>query len=283
MKISRIESILYGVEDLDAGIRFYDEWGLDCVARGAHGADFTLPSGQMVFIRRASDPTLPPTVEKGSSAREITWGVADSASLQEIAAELGSDRKVTQDSEGGLHTYDPNRCAIAFRIVAPTPTAQAKPLAPPSGVTPPVRPQRIAHVVYTTTKSQGRPTSDFYVNRLQFRISDRVNDNGDFLRASGSTDHHNLFIQHRMDELTFNHAAFEVEDFDRVKLAGQYMLARGYKTAVEPGSHFISSQQFWYFKNPCGGDAEYFASKAIVDDSWKTREWDTAPRITPVA
>jgi hypothetical protein len=83
--------------------------------------------------------------------------------------------------------------------------------------------------------------------------------------------------------LTFNHAAFELDDFDQVKLAGKYMLDRNWKTAIEPGTHYVSSQQYWYFKNPCGGDAEYFASDLVVDDAWKTRVWETAPRVSPVS
>ncbi len=279
MKIDRIESILYGVEDVDAGIRFYTDWGLDCLERGAHGADFTMPSGQMVFIRHIDDPAIPPAIEPGSSAREITWGVEDANSLREISAELSRDRTVTQDADGGIHAFDPNHCAIAFRVARPKPATSAR--VNESG--PPVTPERIAHVVYTVTKPQGRPTSDFYVERLQFRISDRVLDNGDFLRASGSLDHHNLFIQHRVDKLTFNHAAFVLDDFDQVKLAGRYVRDNGWTTAIEPGTHYVSSQQYWYFKNPCGGEAEYFASELEVGDSWKTRVWETAPRVSPVS
>lgn len=281
MMINRIESILYGVEDMDAGIRFYEDWGLDCLERGAHGADFTMPSGQMIFIRRANDPSLPPAIEPGSSAREITWGVADTDSLEAVSAELSRDRAVTQDTEGGIHSFDPNNCAIAFRIARPESNDAGSARLNQAG--PPVTPRRIAHVVYTVVKTRGRPTSDFYVERLQFRISDRVLDNGDFLRASGSLDHHNLFIQHRVDKLTFNHAAFELDDFDQVKLAGQYMRDRGWKTAIEPGTHHVSSQQYWYFKNPCGGDAEYFASEMVVDDTWQTRVWETAPRVAPAS
>ncbi len=277
MKITRIESILYGVEDLDTGIRFYRDWGLDCLDVGANGADFGLPSGQTVVLRRADDPALPPAVEIGSSAREITWGVDDADSLQAIAKELSRDREVTTDAAGGIHSYDPNHCAIAFRVARP-PSGTA--VARSDGGGPPIRPERIAHVVYTTTKAQGRPASDFYVERLGFRISDRVLDNGDFLRASGSLDHHNLFIQHRFDKLAFNHVAFEIDSFDQVMLAGNYMKSRGWQTAIEPGTHFVSSQQYWYFKNPCGGEAEYFASDVVVDDTWKTRVWQTAPRVS---
>jgi Glyoxalase/Bleomycin resistance protein/Dioxygenase superfamily len=280
MKITRIESILYGVEDLDTGIRFYQDWGLDCVDRGRHGADFALPSGQMIRIRDAKDATLPAPFEAGSSAREIVWGMQDAASLRAVAQELARDRTVKEDADGTIHSHDPNRCAIAFRVAKPAPPKASATTVPGNQAGPPVKPRRIAHVVFTVTKQQGRPTSDFYVNRLQFRITDRVLDNGDFLRASASTDHHNLFIQHRVDKLTFNHAAFEVDNFDLVMRAGKYMRDHDWKTAIEPGTHHVSSQQYWYFKNPCGGDAEYFASDVVIDDTWKTRVWETAPRVS---
>ena len=34
MKICRIESLLYGVEDLEAGIRYFEDWGVPLVKRG---------------------------------------------------------------------------------------------------------------------------------------------------------------------------------------------------------------------------------------------------------
>jgi hypothetical protein len=279
MKISRIESILYGVENLEAGLRFYEDWGLACIGRGANGADFALPSGQMIFVRRIDDPGLPPAIEPGSTAREITWGVDDPESIQEIAGELSRDRKVWADPEDAIHTYDPNRAAIAFRVMRPALSATTPRLAPTGGAVPPIAPARLAHVVFTVTSEMGRPTSDFYVERLQFRISDRVLDNGDFLRAPGAIDHHNLFIQHRVNSLSFNHAAFQMDSFEDVMRAGEYMRSRSWTTAIEPGSHFVSAQKYWYFKNPCGGEAEYYSTDRIVDDSWQTRVWETARRV----
>ena len=36
MKIARVESLVYGVEDVDAGIRYYEDWGLACVELGSN-------------------------------------------------------------------------------------------------------------------------------------------------------------------------------------------------------------------------------------------------------
>ena len=92
MAIFRIESLVYGVEDLGAGIRYFEDWGLPLAERGAGGADFRLPSGQSIRLLQASDKSLPESAQPGSTLREITWGVDSARSLKAIAAELSRDR-----------------------------------------------------------------------------------------------------------------------------------------------------------------------------------------------
>src|SRR5918996_689579 len=103
MKICRIESMIYGVEDLDAGIRYFEDWGVPLVKRGAKGADFRLPSGQTILVRAAADQSLPATAETGSTLRELVWGVEDAGSLKAIGKELSRDREVKADRDGTLH------------------------------------------------------------------------------------------------------------------------------------------------------------------------------------
>ena len=40
MKITRIESLVFGVEDIAASARYYDDWGLKRVDHGATGVDY---------------------------------------------------------------------------------------------------------------------------------------------------------------------------------------------------------------------------------------------------
>ena len=67
------------------------------------------------------------------------------------------------------------------------------------GVNEPVQPGkppelvRMGHVVFFCPKGQNEKASNFYLNRLGFRLTDRAMDLGDFLRAPGSQWHHNLF------------------------------------------------------------------------------------------
>ena len=71
--------------------------------------------------------------------------------------------------------------------------------------------------------------------------------------------------------------AFEVNSFDEIMTGGQYMLERGAESVSGPGRHSLGSNCFWYFKNPCGGDIEYFADMDRLDDSWEPRYWEESP------
>ena len=106
MTISRIESLVYGIEDMDAGIRYFEDWGLECLERGADGAHFATPAGQSVVLKMATDASLPDAIERGSTLREVIWGVDDAADLRRIGAELARDREVKKGANGTLHTLD---------------------------------------------------------------------------------------------------------------------------------------------------------------------------------
>lgn len=281
MKISRIESMIYGVEDLEAGMRYFQDWGVPLAERGAHGADFRLPSGQTILLRQASDKSLPATAESGSTLREIVWGVINARSLRAIGTELARDREVKADRDGTLHSRDECGFAIAFRTTRPAKKKPAK-KAPPRMNHPfdperRARPQRVGHIVYTVRKDDLAKGSAFYQKRLGFRLSDAT-PGGDFLRCSGTHDHHSLFLLSRPDRRAFNHIAFEVGGgLDEIILGGKFMLDRGWQPDSPVGRHILGSNLFWYFNNPSGGRTEYYADMDQMDDKWKPRVWKTHP------
>jgi catechol 2,3-dioxygenase-like lactoylglutathione lyase family enzyme len=280
MTILRVESMVYGAEDLDASIRYFEDWGLPCMERGARGADFALPSGQTILVRSAKDAGLPSAPEGGPTLREAVWGVSDAAGLKRIGAELARDREVKADSSGTLHAHDEAGFAIGFRLAAIAP--KAAPAAAPRMNNPfdPQRrahPSRIGHVVYNAAKSVLEKQLAFYMERLGFRMTDRALDTGAFMRCQGSNDHHNLFMAIRADRNGFNHAAFEVKDIDEIVLGGKHMKSRGWKPNTPLGRHILGSNVFWYFDNPCGGRTEYFCDMDQMDDNWKPRIWEKNP------
>ena len=282
MAILRIESIVYGAGDIAGGIRYFEDWGLECLERGEHGAEFVTPAGQSVLLRAADDPALPEATEKGATVREVIWGVDNDGELERIGAELSRDRDVRSGVDGTLHARDAAGFAIGFCGVAP-PRKGAGGRKAPSRMNHPfdperrAHPSRIGHVVYAVRKKDFEKASAFYIDRLKFRLSDRTPALGDFMRCQGSNDHHSLFLHTRADRAAFDHAAFEVRDIDEIILGGKHMKSRGWEAATPVGRHILGSNLFWYFRNPCGGRTEYFADMDLMDDDWKPRVWDEHP------
>ena len=287
MTIQRIESLLFGAEDVAAGTRFFTDWGLEKIEAGAAGATFRTPENQFVHIRAADDPALPASPEAGSTLREAVWGVDDAAGLEEVGAELARDRDVARDADGTLHCIDETGFAIAFRVAERTVPDIEVPKYNVADVTPrmnlPIdpdmraRPIRIGHVVYTIPQQGAAEACAFYRERLKFRLSDRAKDTGDFMRCEGALDHHSLFLAHRMNKPTFGHAAFELGSFDEIMLGGKYMAKQGWDTRTRPGRHIMGSNLFWYFKCPCGGAMEYFADMDRLDETWEPRIFEENP------
>ena len=78
MTITRVERVVYGVVDLGECTRFFEDFGLARQASAQpsdqQGTRFATQTGQVVELRAADDPSLPPAVEDGSTIREIVWG-----------------------------------------------------------------------------------------------------------------------------------------------------------------------------------------------------------------
>lgn len=280
MTIMRVESLVYGVEDVETGMRYYDDWGLPRVEHGRHGVDYLLPSGQTIKLRNGSDPSLPPPTEAGSTVREIVWGVDKAAALDALGASLERDQKIERDAEGGIHARDPWGMALTFRVAQPVPV---KPQPVDKGVNHPfwpvdrVRPIRIGHAVFFTPASKLAATSQFYRDKLGFRLTESVKSFGDFMRCGGSPDHHNLFLIAAGEKAGFNHVAFELGNFDEIMAGGKFMEGHGWQASTKPGRHIMGSNLFWYFTNPSGGKTEYFADMDVFDDNWQPRIHEKNP------
>ena len=289
MTISGIDAVALGIEDLEAGGRFYRDFGLAEVEHARAGAEFRTLDGSQLVLRQMSDPGLPPPAREGVTIREITWAVASRAAISEIAGELSKDRAVSEDEEGTIHSVDEDGYRIAFRVERRTKIEPAPNLLNIYGAEPnrpvnvrvdflaPVRPASIAHVV-VMSPDVPRATR-FYVDRLRFRVSDVFAGGfGAFLRSSGSSYHHNLFLIKGNPGL--HHIAFPVTDFNAVMLGGMRLHKQGWQTRLGPGRHIIGSNYFWYFRTPLGGAMELTADMDRADDNWQVREWAHVPENT---
>jgi catechol 2,3-dioxygenase-like lactoylglutathione lyase family enzyme len=287
MKIIGLDSVYFGVNDINESRRFLNDFGLKEIEASKTGALFQTAEGSEIILRGIHDSGLPPAVIEGSTVREIVWGVQSAADLVEIQNELSKDREIKLDSEGVLHAIDPEGYGIAFRIM------RHKPLIIQPCINFPGTPFRInqainfsdrppiCHLGHVVVFCQNfKETTEFYQKRLGFRLSDRVLGVGDFLRASGSHDHHSWFLIGAGNKKGLHHVSFEMREFEDIMVAGLQMKKKNWKTKVGPGRHGIGSNYFWYFESPLGGAVEYSSDLDYVTDEWQSHEWKPSPEIT---
>ena len=288
MNQTGIDKVTYGVTDIEKATAFWTDFGLSPVdCENGHTA-FAAQNGATVEIRAADDPDLPPPVgeDVDATAREAMFGVKSKDDLVALAAELSKDRDVREDADGSIHAVDPVGFGVAFRVTETKPV-----VAPEQDVNVPGRatrinrrarqvtkaaPMEISHIVYMTNDLENH--KEFYVDRLGFKLTDAYPGRGYFTRGAASHNHHNLFLlDPGIGKRGFHHLAFEVGTLHELFGGGNNMTRQGWDTMIGPGRHPISSCYFWYFKNPCGGAAEYDFDSDVVDDNWEAKEWESTP------
>jgi catechol 2,3-dioxygenase-like lactoylglutathione lyase family enzyme len=292
MGIERIEELVFGVEDLEACARFYEDYGLEPVeADDSHAVLRTLVN-QRVKLFHADDPSLPsalaPADGNGSTFREVIWGVDTQASLDAIAADMGTDREVRVGPDGTVHTVDESGYGIGFAVVNKVEVAFEAQSINVTGDAPRwnaeltaygrAHPIRACHLALDIRKVDKERAERFYVERLNFRAVDIVKPLGSFLQAEGDWDQHNFLLMHRSDAYGINHVAYECRDFDEVIEGGNYMLAKQWEEARYLGRHSVGSNIYRFFYAPSGGRVEYVCDMTRVDESYETpRIWEESP------
>ncbi len=262
MSISGIDSITYGVEDVELCRRFFADWGLKELGPG----HFETLNGCEVHVLAKDDPSLPPAMEAGSTLREVIFGTDGSAELlpcsdpNGLALRFRRSRKRSIDAKG----IPANGWGLHARIDRQAP------------VYPRAEPVEVGHLVLFTDRLADMER--FYVERLAFLVSDRYPGRGVFLRCTPEGGHHDVFIlQTPASKPGINHVAFAVRDIYEVFGGGLNISRRGWTTEIGPGRHPISSAFFWYVKCPAGGLAEYYADEDYVTAAWKPRELTPSP------
>jgi catechol 2,3-dioxygenase-like lactoylglutathione lyase family enzyme len=276
-----IDAAIFGAPDLAVPRKLFSDFGLKKVKDTKSGLIFATEIGSEIVIRPTGAKDLAPKLNPGSEFREVIWGVATKRDVDRIATELSRDREVRRDRDGTIHAVDDGGVNIGIRVWRhgkEPKRAAALPLnAPgargrvdaPSPMYERARPFRIGHIVFAVPDV--RAAERFYTERLGFSLSDRyAGGAATFLRYAPRADHHNLFMMRLPSRITdLNHLAFEVHDIHEVFGGGMHFSRLGWKTAVGPGRHPISSAYFWYFTNPLGGMLEYFSNPDYVTEAWK--------------
>jgi catechol 2,3-dioxygenase-like lactoylglutathione lyase family enzyme len=292
MAIVGIQTLRYGVDDLAACTKYFEDFGLPLLSRSPTESVFELEEGSSVALRHISDPALPASGIQGVGVREVVWGVDTPAQLERLTADLQRDREVRRDADGTAHFLADDGIAFALSVFRKnTVVAAPDPVNAPGKVNrlnqhrkwrTRARPKTIQHVVFSSVDPQ--KSFEFARDRLGFRLTDISRGLGYFARCDGANDHHNIFWINAnwpapgLDgKVRFNHANFGVEDIDEIMVGANYMERAGWpKSHNGLGRHRIASALFYYLPCPAGGEAEYGADSDFLDDNWVPRVWDPA-------
>jgi catechol 2,3-dioxygenase-like lactoylglutathione lyase family enzyme len=126
-----------------------------------------------------------------------------------------------------------------------------------------VKPQDLNHVVLGVA-DQDRSEA-FYRDLLGFKMTDRVIGGLSFWRCNAN--HHALaFGQARDGQPNFNHAAFEMRNWEEWIRAVFFAGERGIKRVWGPGRHLYGNNLFSYYKDPEGNTVEYTAEVEQITD-----------------
>ncbi|OTG90890.1 VOC family protein [Acinetobacter sp. ANC 3813] len=288
--IKGLDCLRFGVENLQDALRFANDWGLkqvQAIQDNSYLFETTDGSQVEIFQADASNPLRTP-IGSPSGMCEMVWGVADQADLDAIAAELRTDREVTIDADGTVHSQDDLGIRLAFRLAQrsyiPFNDTQFNSPSQPKRVNSrapryeKAQPYEISHLAIGVDNAGD--AVKFYLNRLGFRVSDRYADRGVFIRCSAEGNHHHLFFMNGKQPGTrFNHLAFKVRDIHEVIFGGQHIDSQGWTTFAGPGRHRVSSACFWYFLTPFGGAWEYAADEDIVTEDWESTDFAAEAHI----
>lgn len=281
MNIIGLDSLVFGVDDLAACRQYLIDYGLVDAGNGR----FEALDGTAIVIAQAADATLPKAPVPGCSLRKTVFGVADSATLDAIAEELGRDRPVRRLADGSLESHDDDGFVLGFQRTVRRPLAQVGELSNAPGApiqravntlgvnaaAPQIRPRTLSHIVYfvpDVAKSEA-----FYVQRLGFRCTDRFIGAGPFLQPAGTLDHHTHFLIGAPPHMQgVEHFTFHFAGPTEVLQNGSRFIEKGYPAFWGPGRHQFGSNWFWYFNSPFGCHVEMDADMDLHDAAWQPRE-----------
>ena len=280
IKVKDIAYIRFSVPDLDQMERFLCDFGLCTTIREndvlySRGTD----ASPYLHIAELGEPGFLGMAFEAESATDLSAvAVLPGASeIEKIIAPGGGERVCFRDPDGNQVEVVHGR-----ELLPVLPVRSASPLnrgserlrkgelqrveAGPASV------KRLGHAVIRVSSYQA--SMDWYTSRFGFKASDNMylgeKDNlaTTFMRCdrgSEFTDHHTLLCV-GLGEPGFDHAAFEVEDFDAVMLGHDHLKNAGYEHHAGIGRHVLGSQVFDYWRDPWGHTMEHFTDGDLLND-----------------
>jgi 2,3-dihydroxy-p-cumate/2,3-dihydroxybenzoate 3,4-dioxygenase len=248
MRYARLGYVALNVSDLGRSARFYSELvGLSLSDRDSDCVAFRCsPRHHDILLYRSDSPGL----------KRIGWQMESDQELEIARArceQLGLNPLPVDKAElDRLHQRS------SFRVVEPNTGVtfeyfssqdECAPFAPTV-----TKIQRLGHVVLTAARWQ--QAVDFLVGKLEFRVSDAIQDTIVFLRCFPNPFHHSIGLA-QAPETRLNHVNFMVTDVDDVGRALNRLRDAGVPIVFGPGRHVPSESIFLYFLDPDGITLEF--------------------------
>lgn len=138
-------------------------------------------------------------------------------------------------------------------------------------------PLKLGHILLFTPEWERAEA--FYSEVLGLRTTDRTSGKVCFMAAGDGVIDHHCFGLIRDRARGFQHASFQVADFDEIGLNAWRMREAGYREAFGPGRHALASNLFHYVRDPWGSWIEYYADMDKISPEWECRDWQNLPYI----
>lgn len=284
IKADDIAFVRFSAPDLDRMEAFLNDFGMVRAARD----DNTL-----YMKGEGSDPFLHVTHRGEPGFAGVAFRALSVGDLEKLSAKTGAKVETLEGPGGGkvVRLKDPDGFAVeavAGREAAP---AVAPPPAPvlndvrahPRSNSPKrVRQgashiRRLGHCVLNV--SNFRASEAWYKEHFGFITSDEIKMSPEFSlgafmrcdRGDKPADHHTLFLL-GTGTPKFNHAAYEVTDFDDLMSGHDLLKDKSYTHQWGVGRHVLGSQIFDYWRDPWGHTLEHWTDGDVMTASWGSRD-----------
>jgi len=281
IKIADIAYVRFSVPDVGAMEVFLREFGMTV----AHG------DGDTLYMRGTGLSPFVHVSHQGEAAFQgLAFRAESVADLEALAKAEGVSVASSNQPGGGkiVTLSDPDGFRVDV-IAGDTPAAETDTPArepvndarqtPRTNTVKRVQPgpahvKRLGHAVLNVTDF--RTSERWYKDRFGFITSDEIaidgmpDSVGAFMRCDRGdqpTDHHTLFLV-GAGAPKFNHAAFEVTDFDDLMAGNQHLKDKGRVHEWGVGRHILGSQIFDYWRDPWGHAVEHWTDGDRMNAAW---------------
>ena len=274
MAVLNVLSFALEVPDLEEGVRFYGNAGLETIVDG-NVADIRCVGQDRASIvlfggspsKRLHHVTLRADDLDGMRQSVVAAG----GTIVKAAAEIDDDGLWITDPHGMLiHLIDcqpdpsPASAEYPFEINAPGRLVRKRRSAIlPASSYDPVTPLKLGHVLLFSPNVMRSVA--FVTDGLGMGLADHADDVIAFCCARKDSDHHVLAFA-KSPDVGFHHGSFQVSDPDAVGRGGRALHTATGKGEWGFGRHTIGSNFFHYIQDPWGSWFEYYSDMDHIDD-----------------